>query len=142
MADFLDTVTGAITNTLAQTIKRITVETAWLPPIVIDDPLAPTPPGQESTVVRTLKPKITIELSTGAPIVSAPYGTPTQNWPMLRNIAIGLGIYFVGLKVVVSARRRQRKRLVAASAPVAGLAAYGQARSRSRARPRAHYTTW
>ena len=93
-------------NILSNSVKRIVVESSWLPPIIINDPLAPTPPDQGvSPIVKALKPKITIVTSFSDPVVTAPYGQPTQNWPMLRNLTIGLGIFYIGLKLIPPRRR-------------------------------------
>lgn len=86
-------------NVLQDAVKSITIETEWLPPIIVNDPFAPLPPGQTSVGAKAgsfLKPRITIETSLG-PIVSNPWGDPTQNWPMLKTLALGLGLLGAGL---------------------------------------------
>jgi hypothetical protein len=81
-----------VADLLRDSVKRIVVETAWLPPIVIEDPFAPAPPGAPSEKIgRLLKPRVTVETAFG-PVVSQPWGTPTQNWPMLRILLPTLGV--------------------------------------------------
>lgn len=108
-------------SVLESAIRSITIETSWLPPIVIDQPFAPAPPGGFNAA-KFLQPKITIDTSFG-PIVSAPYGAPVQNWPMLKLLALGLGGLLVVWAVKGQATSLHRKlrgrRAGAAHAPLA-----------------------
>lgn len=125
---------------LSNSMKKIVVESEWLPPIVIDNPLSPAPPGQGvSPVVRSLKPKITIYTSIGSPIVSRPYGEPTQNWPLVRNLGIGLGIFWLGSKLLIGGKRRSRPSVAVAGLGVPPYAAFPRRppRGMKRRRPRA-----
>jgi hypothetical protein len=76
-----------ITTALLQNIRKVTVETAYLPTIQLDDPFAPGPP---SPLLQLLKPKITIETSV-SPVVLTPYGDPGETkWPwVLAAMMIG-----------------------------------------------------
>jgi hypothetical protein len=84
MASFLE-------SALRGVVRRITVETEWLPPIVLDDPFAssegPNPAG------ALLRPKIAIYTSADEePFVIAPYGEPRRsNWPYVEVAAILAG---------------------------------------------------
>lgn len=75
-------------------VQSITVETAWLPTITAEAPLA----GPPSAILTWLKPKITVQLSTGQTITRAPYGEPgTSRWPLLAVVlllgtAAGVGL--------------------------------------------------
>lgn len=67
------TLAGTLANSLLQGITKVTVETAYLPKVELNDPFAPGPP---SPLISLLKPKITVEVSNMEPIVMAPYGEP------------------------------------------------------------------
>lgn len=67
---------------LSDYISAITVETTYLPPIVIEDPFAKGPPNP---VMERLKPKITLHSQVIDAIVSKPYGDPgPSQWPMIK----------------------------------------------------------
>lgn len=88
-----DKITGQLqtraVTALENAIQSITVETAYGPPIVIDNPLQPSPP---SSLLQALKPKVTIQLKNQSPTVITPYGDPgPTKWPMVK-----LGAYIVG----------------------------------------------
>jgi hypothetical protein len=87
----------AIQEVMAGLVRQVSVETAYLPPLVIDDPFAPGPPAP---ILQALKPKITLTLATGKPLVMAPYGDPGQSrWPALRAVLLVAGLIGVGLMV-------------------------------------------
>lgn len=93
---------------LESAVDRITIETVWLPPIVIDKPFAPTPPEQQTSVGRLLKPKITVR-AYGSPVVMKPYGEPQPNWPILKTALMGLG-GLLALKLVLDRLDRRSSR--------------------------------
>lgn len=107
---------------LQNAVKSLVIETEWLPPIVIADPFGDVPPGQQAAsavIGGILKPRITIESGlTSAPIVSAPWGQPAENWPLLKVILIALGALGVVTVVVPAiARRLPRGRLSPVPSP-------------------------
>lgn len=65
-------------------VKSITIESEYLPPVVIDDPFAP---GQPNFWLQILKPKIIVDVG-GEPIVSAPWGEPAQHWLQVKMLLI------------------------------------------------------
>ena len=72
---------------LDQLIEHVTIETALLPAIELDHPLAPGG-GAPNPLLMLLKPKITVH-TPGQTYTSAPYGDPGQtHWPAIRNIAL------------------------------------------------------
>lgn len=108
-------------------VERITIETEWLPTIELVQPFArgsggaPTPatPGatkpKGQSISQVLKPRVTVETSFGAPLVSAPYGTPTQNWPYLRlllilGIALGGVVTFRTMRALHECRKLKRSK--------------------------------
>jgi hypothetical protein len=85
---------------LDQLVSGILVETAYGPPIYLADPFRPTPPGAISPV-SYLKPKVTIFLKTGNPVVTAPYGDPGETrWPYIQLgiAALSLAVLYVIFK--------------------------------------------
>jgi hypothetical protein len=61
-------------------VQSIRVDTAWLPPITSEAPLA----GPPSPILTWLKPQITVTYSTGKSFTAAPYGPPGESrWPLL-----------------------------------------------------------
>lgn len=85
MASFLD-----------NAVDRVTIETEWLPPIVLEKPLDSKAPLSAAT--RFLKPRITIYNPYTAPVVLAPAGQPVNNWPYMKVI-IGLTALLAGVTV-------------------------------------------
>jgi len=61
-------------------VKTVTVRSQVTPDYTYD-PWAPSPeaPPADSWLMNLVKPEVTIQTS-GAPIVVAPYGTPTENY--------------------------------------------------------------
>ena len=73
-------------NILASIVSGVTVSSAWGPDIVIDQPFADSPPSPVAGAVgRWLKPKVTLQLTGGGEVSSAPYGEPgASNWPLVQ----------------------------------------------------------
>ncbi len=69
-------------------VNSIQIESAFSPPIVMNDPLRPGPPNP---MLQALKPRITIQLAAGAPIVLQPYGDPRPTkWPEVKaGVVVG-----------------------------------------------------
>jgi len=68
---------------MTELVQRITVESRFTPPIVIDQPFEDTnaPPNP---LLVLLKPKITLTTAFGDS-VTAPYGDPVESlWPQIR----------------------------------------------------------
>lgn len=84
-----DSIAGTIATTLLQNVQTVTVQTAWLPTITLNDPFQPGPPNP---LLNLLKPKITIQTVGGAPIVMTPYGDPgASKWPIAAAVgAVGV----------------------------------------------------
>lgn len=83
-------------------IQQIKFESEWTPTITLDKPLAG--PSSSGIVEDFLKPKITVTLSDGTPLVIAPSGYPTASkWPLIvvpAAILLGGGIIFAGFGLV------------------------------------------
>jgi hypothetical protein len=80
-------------NVLADVVKQIRVDTAWLPSIVIDDPFATDPTGQTSPLMSLLMPKVTVTTIGDNPVTSEPWGDPGDTkWPMVENVLIVSGL--------------------------------------------------
>lgn len=84
----------ATSDILRSLVTQVRVDTAYLPPIVIEDPFKPGQ-GPPSPVLQALKPRITLMVS-GRPVVVAPYGDPgPSKWPAIKTglaIAGGIGL--------------------------------------------------
>lgn len=93
---------------LSDWVQGIRVDSAYLPPIIIDNPLAP---GAPNPVLSALKPKITITLAHGLnPVTVAPWGDPgATKWPALRAGLLIAG--FGAALFIVSAFKRRRRRM-------------------------------
>ncbi len=93
-------------------VSEITVETAWGPPITIEDPFKPLAPGEVSAADVTgqmMKPKITVYLRTGDKYVSAPYGDPGETkWGIVQ---VGLALAALGGLWLLLRGVRRKKRL-------------------------------
>ena len=87
-----------LTPIARQMITRFEVDTAYGPPIELDDPFAPGPPNP---YLEKLKPRVKLFTSTDAPpITIAPYGEPPPTkWPLLRDSLVLSGI--VGSAILV-----------------------------------------
>lgn len=88
-------------------IQQIKFESEWSPTITLDKPLAG--PSSSGIVEDFLKPKITVTLSDGTPLVIAPSGYPTASkWPLIvvpAAILLGGGIIFAGFGLVSVLRK-------------------------------------
>jgi hypothetical protein len=95
-----DTLTGALGQGIVRSVR---LDTAYLPPLDLvggAGGLADGVTGEPAFDVGAfLKPKLTIQLAAGAPIVYAPYGDPGEgSWIPLLAVAGGLlyGAYALG----------------------------------------------
>jgi hypothetical protein len=89
---------------LADSIKRITIRTAYGPDIVIDKPFAPSPP---SPLLKVLKPEILLDTDFG-PLQMAPFGRPgPTKWPFVVGTFIALAGFTaaVGVSKLLDRRR-------------------------------------
>jgi hypothetical protein len=94
---------------LQNVVKRIEVETVWLPRVVIDDPFAKAPPPKpgEVSVNSVLKPRVLLYSAYSAePVEIAPYGKPRQMWPLVKWLGIGIvGLLALNIAAPQIARR-------------------------------------
>lgn len=78
---------------LGGAVESITVETAYLPPIVISSPFAAGPPNPAA---QFLRPKLSVQLAgQDQPLVIAPYGDPGPSaWPAVKfwGVAAAVGV--------------------------------------------------
>jgi len=96
-----DTLTGALGQGIVRSVR---LDTAYLPPLDLvggaDGISVDAVTGEPTFDIGTiLKPKLTIQLAAGSPIVYAPYGDPGEgSWLPLLAIAGGLlyGAYALG----------------------------------------------
>jgi hypothetical protein len=121
---------------LQSMVKKVVVETEWLPTIELDDPFKPVPkmgPGAGSIIGRALKPRITLYSAYATePLVMSPYGAPMPNWPILKTALIGLaGLSAVAL-VAHYMKRGARLGASAATPGMSGLARRRRSRRRGR----------
>lgn len=73
---------------LSKYITSLTVETEYLPPIMLSDPFAP---GKPNPLLQRLKPRVTLTLADGLgdPVVLTPYGAPgPSKWPVVQAFGI------------------------------------------------------
>lgn len=78
-----------MSNLLDSLVSGLRIDTAWGPPIVMQDPFASGPPTATSETLSVLKPKITVTLRIGGDQVFEPYGDPGDSmWPYLINGSI------------------------------------------------------
>lgn len=86
----------ATSDILRSLVTQVRVDTAYLPPIVIDDPFRPGN-GKPSPVLQALKPRITLMVS-GKPVVVTPYGDPgPSKWPAIKTGLAIAGLVGAGL---------------------------------------------
>lgn len=80
-------------SSLSGLIEQIVVETKYLPPIVIDKPLAGSSrPGMGSKLVKALQPRVSLKVRGQKPIVFRPYGDPVPNeWPTVKFTGLAAG---------------------------------------------------
>ena len=101
-----DTLSQALGGGLGQDLVRsVRLDTAYLPPMDLVGGSGETPEGQPPSfdLGAFLKPKLTIQLAAGNPIVYAPYGDPGEaSWLPLFAVA--------GLLFYVAYRAGQRSR--------------------------------
>lgn len=97
--------TDALAPLLGQAVQSIRLETAYFPPVDIVGAdltsLIGSGPSGEATINAgaILKPKLTIQLAVGNPIVIAPYGDPGEgSWlPLFAVLGAIFGIgYYAG----------------------------------------------
>jgi hypothetical protein len=98
LANFTDDILSVGQGLASKFVQKVTVTSALLPDITIDDPLGATTPTATSPDIAPsfdflalLKPKITIYTSQG-PHTVAPWGDPGENtyWPLIvSSLALG-----------------------------------------------------
>ncbi len=102
----------ASTALLDSLVSGILVETAWGPPIMVEEPFKPLAPGETSAADVTgqlMKPKITVYLRTGDKYVSVPYGDPgATKWGFVQ---IGLAVASLGLLWLLMRKIGRRRQL-------------------------------
>ncbi len=88
-------------------IKEIRIDTAYAPPLIVNDPFKP---GVSNWWLDKLKPKITIVPRSPYlhPMVSAPWGDPGKTkWPEIRTVVEVLGVAAVAtIAVKLLGRKR------------------------------------
>jgi hypothetical protein len=72
-------------------VQQIRVESAYLPPVIINDPFGPGAPSPASAaVLGVLRPKVSVILSGGQVISRAPWGDPgASKWPAIKLLLAG-----------------------------------------------------
>ena len=85
---------------LSKYIKGIRVESAFLPEIYLPDPFAPN--QEPNTFLQALKPKITVELTSGLkPATVAPYGNPGPSmWPQIKTALLLATVFYLVRKAL------------------------------------------
>ncbi len=97
-------ISGPVDEVLRPLITRIKVESAYLPPIQIEDPFGPST-GKVDKVAATLKPKVTFE-TPGGPIVIAPAGEPgPTRWPLVKGSVLVLSAFGIFGMFALSRRK-------------------------------------
>lgn len=81
---------------MSQIVERLTIETSFTPPLVLDNPLEA---GQPNFLLSLLKPRITVT-AFGNNVVSEPYGAPDNYWPIVKLVAIGLAFFLLLFMVI------------------------------------------
>ena len=95
----------AILDSITQQIKVLQIESAFTPPIILEDPFAPGPPNP---VMQMLKPKITLGYKSKyiKDTKLAPYGEPVPNhWPKVK---VGAAIFGAGALITLIALMTRR----------------------------------
>lgn len=92
-------------NDLLRAVRRIDVQTAYGPDIVLNDPFDPNQPA--NPLLQKLKPQVTMYIGNET-ITLAPYGKPPPTaWPTIRNVALVGGAFAtVGLLYWLSQRSK------------------------------------
>lgn len=87
---------------LSKYVKAITVQTNYLPDMVITDPFAPGAPVP-NPMLQALQPKITVSLDISGiqkDVVVTPYGEPgPTKWPLIKTAGLVLLIGFLSYGV-------------------------------------------
>jgi hypothetical protein len=97
-----------VTDLLAQAVDRMEIRTSIGPTISLDQPFAPSPPGDDSATTQFLRPVISIYPKSVAgvavqPVVFAPYGDPGETkWPF---VVAGLGLLLGGFLYLAFGRK-------------------------------------
>lgn len=95
---------AAVDEVLRPLITRIRVESAYGPPIQIDDPFGPST-GKVDRAVAVLKPKVIFD-TPGGPIVIAPAGEPgPTRWPLVKGGVLVLGTFGILGIAILAARK-------------------------------------
>lgn len=95
----------ATADLLRQLVTGVTVETAYLPTIELQDPFKPGPPNP---LLQLLRPRVTLQVA-GKPVRYAPYGEPgATRWPMVQTGLI-LGAGALALLLLAAVTRRNRR---------------------------------
>lgn len=82
---------GQLPIDVTRLIKRMKIESAYFPPLEIEDPFGPGPSAVQTWGSR-LKPQVTLTVEGVGPLVSAPFGRPgATKWPLVRVGAIAGG---------------------------------------------------
>ena len=97
----------ALLDSALKNIRSIKIESAWSPPLVLQDPFRPGPP---SPLMVSLKPKITLSTDLTKDVIMAPYGEPVPNkWPIVKiGAVIGMVVLISSLVYTVANIRRIR----------------------------------
>lgn len=90
-------------SNLSKYVKSITIDTAYLPQIFLNDPFGESP--SPNPFLSALKPRITID--TGGltkPVTVAPYGDPgASKWPLIRMVLFAA---VIGTVVYIAIKKR------------------------------------
>lgn len=88
---------GLVDEVMRSAVQSIVIETAFTPPIVLNEPFATG--GEPSTMGSLLRPKVTFKSTSGSFSI-APYGNPPNYWPYVL-----LGLAGVGVLAILGAGR-------------------------------------
>ena len=90
---------GIIDNALKNSVRKLTIETAYGPKIEIDRPFAP---GAPSPLMAALRPRLRLDLHGADPVIIEPYGAPGESkWGTVQLVLVGVaalaatGIWFL-----------------------------------------------
>lgn len=87
-------------NNLGNLVRQIRIDTAYGPPIVLDQPFSPAAQAGGPSALKWLKPRITIvpNIDGMDPIVSEPWGAPgPTRWPQVQLAMVLGGALSLGL---------------------------------------------
>ena len=100
-----------VSSLLASAVQEIRIESAWTPPLILNQPFADNRPSPVASALGSFfKPVVVTTLAGGATYRSAPYGEPGEsNWQAVQVAAAGGMILLAGWLFYRQSKSKRRK---------------------------------